>query len=229
MRQFIQLFIFSLFMCCMYSCKKNEPPTQDSIFHYNYYPIATNQFHIYDVTEINHDATAAITHDTLIYQLKVVVGDTIIDNAGRIANKLYRYKRNTPFDSWELTDLWTTIVINDRAEQVEENIRRVLLRFPVSANVTWDPNQFNFLNSGLSYYENIHKPFGINGIYTDSSVKVNSGKELTLISYTNQFEIYGKGIGLMQKFYKDLKIVNFDTLNVQSGNEMFFNLVEFGN
>ena len=33
------------------------------------------------------------------------------------------------------------------------------------------------------------------------------------VSYQNQYEVYAKQIGLVKKYYKDLQISNFDTLN----------------
>ena len=113
-------------------------------------------------------------------------------------------------------------------ELVEENIRRVVLRFPVKTATIWDPNQFNFLPSLQAYYEYIHKPFSFGAIQSDSTVHVISAKELTLVSYQNQYEVYAKQIGLVKKYYKDLQISNFDTLNVSQGKELYFSLLEYG-
>jgi len=34
---------------------------------------------------------------------------------------------------------------------------------------------------------------------------------------------------MIRKVYKDLTIMNFDTLNVKSGKEIFMDIVEYGN
>ena len=223
-------FIFIVLFVCLVvaSCKKEQAPSLEYSFHYTYYPMEQGSYWIYNVTEILHDNNAAIPHDTLQYQLKTEIGDTLIDNAGRIVSRFNRYKRNSPFDSWVLTDVWTTVVDQNRAELVEENIRRVALRFPVKTSTVWDPNQFNFLPSAQAYYEFIHQPFNNGFIQSDSSVHVISAKELTLVSYQNQYEVYGKKIGLIKKYYKDIQISNFDTLNVHSGKELYFTLLEYG-
>jgi hypothetical protein len=57
---------------------------------------------------------------------------------------------------------------------------------------------------------------------------VISAKELTLVSYQNQYEVYAKQIGLVKKYYKDLQISNFDTLDVSQGKELYFSLLEYG-
>jgi len=210
------------------SCKKDNTQNVLNSFHFNYYPYQQGRYWIYQVTEINHDENAANPHDTLNYELKTVIGDTLLDNEGRIVHRFYRYKRDGIFNPWVITDLWTTVVDDNRAELVEENIRRVVLRFPVKSSTTWDPNQFNFLPSSQAYYERIHDPFTSGNIVSDSSVHVISAKELTLVSYKNQFEVFGKNIGLMKKYYKDIQISNFDTLNVSAGKELFYTLLEYG-
>lgn len=210
------------------SCKKEPAPAVISSFHYGYYPIKEGSFWIYQVTEIIHDENAAIPHDTISYQLKTEIGDTLIDNEGRIVNRFNRYKRSNSFASWVISDVWTTVLSNNRAELVEENIRRVVLRFPVKTATIWDPNQFNFLPSLQAYYEGIHKPFSLAAIQSDSTVHVISAKELTLVSYQNQYEVYAKQIGLVKKYYKDIQISNFDTLDVSQGKELYFSLLEFG-
>ena len=222
------LFFFTTILLFASSCKKEPAPALISSFHYGYYPIKKGSFWIYQVTEIIHDENAAIPHDTLSYQLKTEIGDTLIDNEGRIVNRFNRYTRSSSFSSWVISDVWTTVVSENRAELVEENIRRVVLRFPVKTATIWDPNQFNFLPPLQAYYEYIHKPFSLGAIQSDSTVHVISAKELTLVSYKNQYEVYAKQIGLVKKYYKDLQISNFDTLNISQGKELYFSLLEYG-
>ncbi len=225
-----------LILCCtilcaiigLPACKKDSNDSVLSSFHFNYFPYELGQYWVYDVMEILHDENAAIPHDTLYYQLKTEIGDTLVDNEGRIVHRFNRYKRNNAGQAWNLTDVWTTVVSNYKAELVEENIRRVVLKFPVQASTLWNPNQFNFLPPQEAFYEGIHEPFSTGPVQTDSSVKVNAVKELTLVSYQNQYEVYGKDIGLMRKYYKDLQISNFDTLNIKQGKELFFNLLVYG-
>ena len=218
----------ALLIFVLLGCKKNNYQPLESNFHYTYYPIEQGHFWIYQVSEINHDENAAIQHDTLSYQLKTEIGDTLLDNEGRIVYKFNRYKRSSVFESWNLTDVWTTVVSENRAELVEENIRRVAMRFPVNASTVWDPNQFNFLSAAQAYYDHIHEPFNNGFISADSAVHVISAKDLTLVSYRNQYEVYAKKIGLVKKYYKDIQIANFDTLDVKQGKELYYTLLSHG-
>jgi|Laugrefabdmm15dn_1035133.scaffolds.fasta_scaffold04720_3 hypothetical protein len=214
-------------MMLLVACTKDNPNVSLADYHYDYFPVKLGAYWMYDVVEISHDQNAAVEHDTISYQLKTEIGDTLIDNEGRITNRFYRYKRNTSFDSWVLTDVWTTILVDNRAELVDENIRKVVLRFPIKANMVWNPNQFNFLASQQAYYEDIHNPNSVSGFSLDSTVKALSVKELSLVSYAHQYEVYSKKIGLVRKYYKDLKISNFDTLNILSGKELYYTLTDY--
>ena len=59
--------------------------------------------------------------------------------------------------------------------------------------------------------------------------RVEQEKERNLIAYKRKFEEYAANVGLIRKVYKDLTIMNFDTLNVKSGKEIFMDIVEYGN
>jgi len=50
----------------------------------------------------------------------------------------------------------------------------------------------------------------------------------SLIDYRRKYEVYAKNVGLISKFYKDLKISGFDTTNVQSGTELFYTFIGYG-
>ncbi|MEY4142481.1 MAG: hypothetical protein RL110_1853 [Bacteroidota bacterium] len=223
-RFIVWVFLLSTFV----SCQKDKANVTSGSFHYNYYPYAQGSYWIYQAIEITHDENANVPHDTTFYELKTEIGDTLYDNEGRLVYRFNRYKRSGIFNPWQLTDVWTTVVSENRAEIVEENIRRVALRFPIKSNTVWDPNQFSFLPPQQGYYERIHEPYSTGYVNSDSSVHAFSIKELTLVSYKNQYEVYGKNIGLMKKYFKDLQISNFDTLNVKQGKELFLTLLEYG-
>jgi hypothetical protein len=50
----------------------------------------------------------------------------------------------------------------------------------------------------------------------------------TLVDFKVQTETYAKGVGLVGKYFKDLRISNFDTLNVRKGTEYFLKLKAHG-
>ncbi len=210
------------------SCKKDDT-TPNSVSNFEtYFDLTPGRYIVYDVFEVFHDETALIKHDTSVYQLKTLVGDTITDNQGRIARKYIRSKRNTSSESWVITDVWTTIIEGNRAELVEENERIIKMMFPLSLSTKWNANVFNPGNSLDCFYRNIHKPMQLNGLQFDSISTIDQENERNLIEYRRKYETYANHVGMVIKFYKDLKISNFDTLNIKSGHEYKYTCIDFG-
>ena len=214
----LTLFIFTLILV---SCEKDNPKMD---LNYDYFGLEEGAFVEYQVTEILHDVDGVIQHDTINYFLKTVIGDTFVDNQGRIANKFLRYKRWNETENWQLADIWTTIVSENKAELVEENQRIIKLVFPPSKGKDWNPNAFNSLSPQEYFYANVHEPYQ----NFDSTLLVEQDDFLSLVDRRKKHEVYAKGIGLVHKYYKDLKIIGFDTTNVQFGKELYYTYLNHG-
>jgi hypothetical protein len=50
----------------------------------------------------------------------------------------------------------------------------------------------------------------------------------SMIDYRRKSEVYAKNVGMISKYYKALKISNFDTVKVKYGKELFYKLINFG-
>ncbi len=226
MRHLSKIGLLSLLLTFAFlSCKKDQTNYD---FHYDYYGLKEGRYIDYDVTEIHHDATSSIPHDTTHYQLRTLIGDTIIDNEGRVARKFIRFKRNNSIENWSQTDVWTTIIADRKAELVEENQRLIKLVFEPTESKEWNINAFNLFPELNAYYRNIHEKQSINGVSFDSTLVVEQEDFFSLIDYRRKFEVYANNVGLIQKYYKNLVINGFDTLNVQSGDEIFYNCIGYG-
>ncbi len=209
------------------SCEKDLVNNSELLYS-SYYELKTGKFVDYNVIEIIHDEDASIQHDTLIYQMRCKLEDTTIDNSGRIVYKYVRYKRLNNSDPWEVKDLWTTVIDNNKAELVEENQRIVKLIFPVSTFAEWNANQFNVDSKLTCSYKNIHKSRNINSLSFDSTLTVEQENKRNLIEFKRKYEVYANHVGMIRKYYKDLAIDNFDTLNIKSGKEIFMEITNFG-
>jgi hypothetical protein len=223
--RFLNITLAALIALLIVSCKKDTNPTN---FHEDYFPLNEGHFVIYDVVEINHDVDNAIQHDTMYYQLKTVIGDTVIDNLGRVARKFLRYTRSAGNDSWELSDVWTTILDGTLAELTEENQRLVKLILPPTSNKKWNPNSFTVLPELEAYYMSIHTPKTLNSLVFDSTLTVEQEDFFSMVDYRRKYEVYAKKVGLVKKVYKDLIIAGFDKTNVQKGKELEFTCIAFG-
>ena len=210
------------------SCEKKASENQLNKLYESYFDVSPGRFIVYDVFEVIHDETAAVKHDTLNYQLKTVVGDSIIDNEGRLTRKFLRYKRVNSNGNWVLSDAWVIFKDNKSAFLVEENETVIKMMFPIAIDTKWNANVFNTKSAMNCYYDNIHAAKTIKGLDFDSTVLVEQENERNLIEYKRKYEVSANHVGLIRMFYKDLKISNFDTLNIKSGKEVYFEVANYG-
>ncbi len=218
-----KIFFLSLFLLVVFACKK----TDDSIDKkYEYFGLTKGYFVEYDVTYMFHDSLLQ-KHDTIHYQLKTLVGDTIIDNIGRVARKFHRFERKNSSLPWEETDIWTAIIVDDRAELVEENQRKVKLVFMPTLEKVWDINAFNNSGKTDAYYSSIDAERTINTLNFKNTLTVEEEDFKTLIETRKKYEIYAKNVGLISKYYKDLEF-KFGSTKPIKGEEYYYNVSNYG-
>lgn len=219
-------FITLSLLIILFSCKKDKNGSSIQL-HTDYSPIVEGRYIIYNATEIEHD-DAVLQHDTLHYLLKTVIGQVYYDNEGRAAREYLRYTSMDSAATWQLKDIWTTILDGNRLELVEENQRMVKLLFAPTTSKEWDINVYNTKPKQNAYYSSIHESYSINGNTFDSTISVRQADFFSLVDLKRQNEVYAKGVGMVSKYYKDLTIENFDSLNVKKGKELYYNCISFG-
>lgn len=227
--KFKVLFVLACTTALVYSCEK-ENNTEEINFHYDYFPMETGRYVVYEAMEIIHDIQGVVARDTNRFFLKTVIGDTTFDNSGKIAYKFLRYKKEVLPDEWVLTDVWTTRFESDRLELVEENNRVVKLIFPTIESKVWNVNAFNTAPRLLANYdvEQLHTGKTLSGFVLDSTIQVEIQDFFSLVDHRRKYEVYAKGVGLIQLSYKDNDIMNFDTLDIRYGREKHYKMIDFG-
>jgi hypothetical protein len=223
-----KLSLFAVLMMFIGACKKQEPSIPE--FHYEYYPLEKGTFVVYDAMEISHDVQALVARDTNRFFLKTLIGDSIIDNSGNVAYQFLRFKKQNLEDEWQLSDVWTTRIVNQRMEVVEENQRIVKLVFAPTKEKAWDINSFNNEQPLIARYnpELLHVPKVISNISLDSTLQVEIQDFFSLVDHRRKFEVYAKGIGLVYRSFKDNAIMNFDTLDIRLGREVHYRMIDYG-
>jgi len=209
-----------------FSCKKdNSAPIN---LGYHYFPINEGHFVVYDVVSIVHDDIVAV-HDTNVYQIKEVIGETYVDLEGENFQKLYRYKRAYVTENWQIKDVWTIKLKGQTAEVVEENKRRIKMGFAISYEKQWDGNALNEDDTEECYYSKITEPFTVNnGDIIDSTAIVEHTNFVTFIDYTRRYEVYAANIGKIYSYIKDFTITNSDISNPIKGVEQYYSMIEYG-
>lgn len=211
----------------LFSCAEDN--TQPIDFHYNYFPLDQGRFAIYSVHEEKVDpGGGALNNYTINYFIKTKIGDTLTDNSGRIVRKFERYVADSATGPWQIKDIWTAIIADNRAELVEENNRVVKLVFAPTAEKSWNINVYNTLSPIQAHYSNIHQPQIINGLSFPLSLVVQQENTINLIQHKRKYEVYAKNVGMIAKVYKDAEITNFDTTQVTKGFTQIMQIIDFG-
>jgi hypothetical protein len=223
---FLNFVVFSTVLLFLLACEKDT--TEEISFDYEYYDLTPGRFCIYDVVDIEHDENQAVQHDTAYYQLKTVIGDTFIDNSGRITGKFLRYTRDSIQDNWLLKDVWTTLIENNKAELVEENQRIVKLVFKPTYEKVWNINMFNISSKINARYAAIDQPFTIGNQVFDKTLKVDIQNFFSMVDDRVKYDVYAKNVGLIYKYFKDNTIANFDKNTIKKGKELYYTLVSYG-
>lgn len=217
---FTTLIVFVLF-----SCKKEK---NNIDFGYDYFPMEEGRYVEYDVLRVWHDEDLNPKHDTIQYRLRTVIGEEVIDNSGRLARKFfqYRYDKNTGAEIDQR--VWTRVIDGKRGEVVEENQRMIRMIFPVKKNEEWNVNAFNTLEKLKVYYLDHNQSRLVNGHQFENTAKIVYDDFLSLVDYRKKHEVYAKGIGLVERSFKDFTINNFDTLTIKKGEETHYKLTSYG-
>jgi hypothetical protein len=211
----------------LFSCAEDN--TQPIDFHYNYFPLDQGRFAIYSVHEEKVDpGGGTLNNYTIDYFIKTKIGDTLTDNSGRIVRKFERYVADSATGPWQIKDIWTAIIADNRAELVEENNRVVKLVFAPTAEKSWNINAYNTLSPIQAHYSNIHQPQIINGLSFPLSLVVQQENTINLIQHKRKYEVYAKNVGMIAKVYKDAEITNFDTTQVTKGFTQIMQIIDFG-
>lgn len=170
----IFLCIAVVYVFILSSCKKNDM-LSSSVKADNYYPVANEKVWIYrlDSTTIPAFGTSLITNS---YHMKDSIGNSFIDNTGRVSWAVYRFITDTLEQSpWQsLSSYYITPTANDVEVVDDNNLRFIKLTTPVRAGYTWQGNSFIDTRSATSPYQYLD---GWNYMYTtvDSSYTTLSG------------------------------------------------------
>lgn len=218
------LYLFILTITLFYSSCKEE--TVDPPFlGYEYFPNEANTWVEYKVDSIRYDDQFG--HDTFNFELREIIESKFIDNEGRDAQRIERYKRGDSTANWQIRDVWYANLTNTTAEKVEENVRFVKLNFPLKLDRPWDGNIFNTMDEQEYEIIKLNEPYSINGMSFDSTVTVLHIDFVTLVSEDYSIEVYAKNIGLVHKKFIST-VLDQSTGLIKTGKEFEYIITGYG-
>jgi len=166
---------------------------------YDYFPQDSGMVKIFEVWD-----TTFTTTDTVVnhYFRKEVYLGWDYDLLGRPLQRVEIYQSDSLTGTYQYRYLWTTYRDREHAERIEGTTRYVVLTFPIELGKKWDGNQYNSFDPQYYTYRFVDTVVTLgNGITFDQCVWVQQrGPEATLLSTTNTYEIYSKGVGMIFRY-----------------------------
>lgn len=215
----------------VFSCKKDEIIKSYDIGK-DYFPIDTGFWVEYQVDSIVWNDFYPTTDDRFIdtfsFKIRELNESYFIDNEGKSALRIVRYKKTSDTIDWFLKDIWYANKTEKTAERVEENERFIKLIFPIREGNTWKGNAFNTWDAWDYEYQNVDEPLVLNAKSFDSTLVVLQNDQLNLISKNYSIEKYAKHIGLIYKEYIDVATNPVD-LTIKSGVKYKMQVLNWGN
>lgn len=226
------ILVFSL-LFFSYSCKRRELLVSDQSRDLSYFPLYKGYWAEYVVDSVVHyDSDDAGEVDTAIgsyhFYIREEVDSFYMDGENQKAFKILRYRRESDTLPWTFMNVWTANITPYSAQRVEDNIRFVRLKFPISSDASWEGNAFNFFPVEEYSYEELYQPRQYGNLHFDSSITVLQNDFLSHINRIYKKEIYGAHAGLIFKQIDSVNTIN--TTNgtiISNGLEYRFNITDY--
>jgi hypothetical protein len=212
------LVVFSL----VFSSCKTEKDTYTFDYQYDYAPIDSGHYVIYDVDSISYAYIDPVPiRDSARYQLKEEIGAVYYDNLNEVNLELNLYKRKDANSPWVFDRKWTVKRTTTNFQKREVDLQFVKLVFPPQLGKEWNGNIYidnnpDFLDWNY-HYTSVNEPFSINGLSFDSTLTVSEVNDtLNLVERKIRKEIYAKGVGMI---YQEWEILDKQNIlgNWQTG------------
>jgi hypothetical protein len=199
--------------CLLLSSCKTKKDSFITDYQYDYAPIDSGHYVIYDVDSISYSYIEPLQiRDTAHYQMKEEVGDTVYFN-NELNYELNLYRRADENSPWVYDRKWDIKRTTTTFQKEEGNIRFVKLVFPPAEGEEWAGNIYvptetdpykGFLDWDY-HYENMGTPSTINNINFDSTLTVVEVNDSNVINKRLRKEVYAKGVGMI---YQEWELLN---------------------
>ena len=174
-----------------------QPTTEPAGAGYDYFPLETGRYVIYDVQWQQYAPNAAPVEQ--IYQLKEVVGAAYTDVAGQTAWRLLRYRRPDDGQPWQPDSVWSARLINNEAIRTENGRDFVKLVFPLADGLRWNGNRHNPADAEEYLTRNNGEPYRVLDKPFYETVTVVARNDSTLLSQDKRIEVYARQVGMIFK------------------------------
>lgn len=192
----VLLYVLILFVA---ACQESTPdPVELGL---DYMPLSVNRFWIYEVAETIYFGESDIESSNFFY--RDIISKSSIDVEGNLVYLVSREKSNNQSD-WEKHSVYTLQLKQQSLLRYSDNFKDIPLVFPPKNLISWDANAYNNLSKDEFNLELINA-YELNNKTYQSVARVLQEEEDDMITFRdNRYEIYAKGVGLIEKYYEVL-------------------------
>jgi len=198
------------------SCKK-ETETFNTPAISDYAPLVQGKYITYRLDSTVFYKNFGTTTDVFTYEVKHLVDDSITDNLGRKAFRIIRYIRKNSTDAWVPDNTFMAVNTGTSYEFVENNLRFLKLKQPITNSFTWKGNTYidtysqfstlKYLEDWDYVYDSVNTAMTLGSFNLPNTIKVDQRDEIignpsdpasySEINYSS--ENYAQGIGLVYR------------------------------
>lgn len=213
-----KILLAGFFTAVLFSACKKQTEEYTTAALSDYMPLETGKYIIYQLDSFRY-VPQTLRPLTISYQVKLEVDALITDNLGRPAYRIYRYIRTTSAEPWAMDNTFMAINTGTAMEFVENNLRFVKLKMPITQDYTWKGNSFinttadtaafnfRYLDGWDYIYDSLDAPLTLDGVNLDNTIKVaqrddvvgNPDDPNSYSEINYGVEYYAKGIGMVYK------------------------------
>jgi hypothetical protein len=193
--------VFAIIMIAglIYSCgaEIKKPSTDEQTY---YYPVNIGREYTYTVDTMFWDYVApADTSDTISYQIREVYDTDYPDNVGDLVTRVIVKKNGVNWSKEATQQYFNSSKDITTAERIKNNIRYIMLRFPIAVNDTFNRNQKNNLFPEYWFVSEIGGSYSYNGTSYSPTMTIYRVDEKDSLHIKQHFEVYAHNVGLVYK------------------------------
>jgi hypothetical protein len=221
----LKIFLLSIFLGVLQQACNKQTDEMETPFPDEYFSLREGKFILYSLDSVRF-VNFGQDDTTIHYHARDVVTEPYTDNTGKSGWKVVRYLRDassTNDADWREDITYLIIPGRKRVEVVENNLRYDKLVLPVKAGYNWHGNShlpynpfhslFDFSNDEDMHfwdytYEQVDAAYTVKGQSYNNTVYVSHVADSVNVpitfpqglAYKNySYEVYAKGIGLIEK------------------------------
>lgn len=163
----------------------------------------SGQVRIYEVDSFIHSSQAdSVQYRKMLF--RELAESWIPNNDG---SRSLRMERSVSYDTgktWRVNKVFSVQNRSTHAEWWEDNLRTIVLSYPVREKRTWNGNALNSLAPSGYSYGTIRSNYSNGLLQAERGVLVNRQADSNFLYRISEHEWYGKGLGLMYREYVNL-------------------------